>query len=150
MEQYFSFTYNDLDTDALADKVRHALNAVCDRAHATDCPEAGTYDVVLSDRHMATLMNLYVTRSRAAMIYPHYSDWEIGTAAQGEITTGEALNITLMPHVPYSPEGIPMRERTLLKDGTVAIHTRHNALLPLPRHQSPLVTISTRNWTTAR
>lgn len=119
VEQYFSFTYNDLDTDALADKVRHALNAVCDRAHATDCPEAGTYDVVLSDRHMATLMDLYVTRSRAAMIYPHYSDWEIGTAAQGEITTGEALNITLMPHVPYSPEGIPMRERTLLKDGTV-------------------------------
>lgn len=72
VEQYFSFTYNDLDTDALTDKVRHALDAVCDRAHATDCPEAGTYDVVLSDRHMATLMELYVTRSRAAMIYPHY------------------------------------------------------------------------------
>ncbi len=119
VEQYFSFSYDDLDTAALSEKVKHALDAVCDRAHAHDCPAAGTYDVVLSGEHMATLMQLYTRRAHASMVYPHYSDWEVGTAAQGELDGGEAINLTLVPSLPYSDEGIPMKDLALLKGGIV-------------------------------
>lgn len=119
VEQYFSFSYDELDTAALSDKVKHALDAVCDRAHAHDCPAAGTYDVVLSGEHMATLMQLYTHRAHASMVYPHYSDWEAGTAAQGELSGGEAINLSFVPSLPYSDEGIPMKELALLKGGSV-------------------------------
>lgn len=120
VEQYFSFRYEDLDTEALRDKAEKALTTVCDRAHATEYPRAGVYDVVLSGEHVATLLSLYTGRSHASMLYPRYSDWEIGTGAQGDITTGEALNLTLVPSAPYSADGIPMVERTLLQNGQVA------------------------------
>lgn len=119
VEQYFSFRYEDLDQEALREKAAKALTTVCDRAHAQDYPKAGVYDVVLSGEHVATLLSLYSDRSHASMLYPKYSDWQVGTEAQGEITTGEALNLTLVPSAPYSPEGIPMTERTLLKEGRV-------------------------------
>lgn len=119
VEQYFSFRYEDLDTEALKEKAVKALDTVSDRAHATEYPKAGVYDVVLSGEHVATLLSLYTDRSHASMLYPKYSDWQVGTKAQGDITTGEAMNLTLVPSAPYSSEGIPMTERTLLKEGEV-------------------------------
>lgn len=119
VEQYFAFRYEGLDTEALTEKVQKALDTVCDRAHATEYPKAGVYDVVLSGEHVATLLSLYTDRSHASMLYPKYSDWKIGTKAQGEITMGEAMNLTLVPSAPYSGDGIPMVERVLLKEGEV-------------------------------
>lgn len=117
VEQYFAFSYDNLDTEALTEKAVKALNTVRDRSHAKDCPKAGEYDVVLSGEHVATLLQLYAARANASMIYPHYSDWSIGTKTQGDITTGEALNLTLMPSAPYSEDGIPMTDRLLIEKG---------------------------------
>lgn len=79
--------------------------------------------MVLSGEHVATLLQLYAARANASMIYPHYSDWSIGTKTQGDITTGEALNLTLMPSAPYSEDGIPMTDRLLIERASLSAYT---------------------------
>ena len=119
VEQYFSFRYEGLDTQALTEKVRRALDTVRDRAHARKAPKAGVYDVVLSGEHVYTLLDLYVARTNASQLYPGYSDWKKGVQTQGAALTGEGLNLTLVPSAPYSWDGVPMKERLLLKEGQV-------------------------------
>lgn len=117
VEQYFHFDYDGLDTDALERKAADALNTVRDRAKAEKSPAGGTYDVVLSGEHVKTIMEFYLERANAAQVYAKYSDYAPGTSVQGETVRGEALNITAVPDAPYSPEGIPMAERPLVRDG---------------------------------
>lgn len=57
------------------------------------------------------------------MVYPGYSGYQAGMDVQGEKVQGEKLNITLHASNPYSSEGIPMKDLTLLKEGELkAIH----------------------------
>lgn len=117
VEQYFHFDYDELDADALARKAADALNTVRDRARAEKSPAGGTCDVVLSGEHVRTILSFYLDRANAAQVYAKYSDYAPGTPVQGETVRGEALNITAMPEAPYSPEGIPMTARPLVRDG---------------------------------
>lgn len=117
VEQYFSFRYEDLETEELYKKAKQALMTVYDRARAIKTPVGGIYDLILSGEHVATLLSLYAARANASMIYPKYSDWKPGTMVQGEEVKGERLNMSLLPSAPYSGEGIPMKERALLKAG---------------------------------
>lgn len=117
VETYKSFAYDDLNTDALKEKVKQALAMTKSRAKASAAPLAGNYSVLLSDSYVKTFFSFYVDRSNASMIYPKYSSYSVGTNVQGENVTGERLNITLKPMAPYSQEGIPMTERPLLSDG---------------------------------
>ena len=117
VEQFFQFEYPDLNTEALTEKARKAIAAVRDRAAAQESPQAGTYDVVLSGDQVGTLMNYYLDRANAALVYAQYSDWEKGKPVQGEDVQGEKLNLTLLPKAPYSLEGIPMAARPLVENG---------------------------------
>ena len=117
VEQYFQFKYADLNTDALTEKARQAIAAVRDRAAAQESPQAGTYSVVLSGEEVRSLMEYYLGRANAALVYAQYSDWEKGKPVQGEDVQGEKLNLTLLPKAPYSLEGIPMTTRPLLENG---------------------------------
>lgn len=121
VEQFFQFKYADLNTEALTAKAKQAIAAVRDRAAAQKSPQAGTYSVVLSGEEVATLMEYYTERSLAPYVYAHYSDWAVGKPIQGEEVQGEKLNLTLLPLVPYSEEGIPMIERPLVKDGELQL-----------------------------
>ena len=117
VEQFFQFEYPDLNTEALTAKAKQAIAAVRDRAAAQESPQAGTYDVVLSGDQVGTLMNYYLDRANAALVYAQYSDWAAGKPVQGEDVQGEKLNLKLLPKAPYSLEGIPMAERPLLENG---------------------------------
>ena len=117
VEQFFQFEYADLNTDALTEKAKKAIAAVRDRAAAQESPQAGTYDVVLSGDQVGTLMNYYLDRANAALVYAQYSDWAAGKRVQGEEVKGEKLNLKLLPQAPYSPEGIPMVPRPLMENG---------------------------------
>jgi len=119
VETYKSFSYDDLNTDELKEKVKAALEMTRARAKACTAPAAGTYSVILSDSYVKTFFSYYIARANAAMIYPKYSSYSVGTNVQGENVTGETLNITLKPIAPYSEEGIFMTERPLLLDGTL-------------------------------
>lgn len=117
VEQYFHFDYDDLDTAALEQKAAAALNTVCDRAKAEKSPAGGEYDIVLSGENVKTVLEFYLRRANASMVYAKYSDYAPGAAVQGEKVHGEKLNITAEPDAPYSAEGIPMAERSFITDG---------------------------------
>ncbi len=119
VETYKSFSYDELNTEALKEKVKEALTMTKARAEANTAPAAGSYSVILSDSYVKTFFSYYVDRSNASMIYPKYSSYTVGANVQGEDIKGEKLNITLRPMAPYSQEGIPMKERPLLSDGVL-------------------------------
>ncbi len=119
VEMYRSFSYDSLRSDALTEQVREALQLVKDRANAETAPKAGTYDVVLSDNYAATIFEYYNGRSCGSYIYQGYSDYKPGEFVQGdrEDIKGQLLNLTYLPTVPFSAEGIPMKELPCIRDG---------------------------------
>ncbi len=117
VEQYQNFAYNDLDTEALTAQVKEALDMVVARAHATNAPAKGRYDVILSGKSMRTIFSFYAARANAQRVYPGYSKYQKGTKVQGEQVSGERVNMTLKATAPYAYEGIPMKDLELIKDG---------------------------------
>ena len=117
VETYHNFSYRDLDTEAFRKDVEEALEMTLARARAAAAPKAGTYRVILSGEQMRTFFEYYVDRSDSGMIYQKYSGYETGMQVQGDSVKGDALTIILKAMDPYSLEGLPMRDRTLLEDG---------------------------------
>ncbi len=123
VEMYYDFEYSAPDAQALSELTRQALQSVRDRALASRAPASGSYDLVLSGRHLYTLLSAYLEKADASMIYAKYSPYAIGTRVQGDDVTGEALDITLTPDEPYSTDGIPMPERALITQGKLVAIT---------------------------
>ncbi len=121
VETYQDFYYEDLKTEALAAKVKNALEMSRDRALATNAPKAGKYRVILSGQYVKTIMEYYMDRSTSSMVYPKYSNYQVGDDVQGENITGDLLNIDIIADTPYSSEGIPMKDRTLISNGTLKL-----------------------------
>lgn len=121
VETYKSFSYNDLELDAMKALATDALLLTKSRAIATVAPKTGKYNVILSDRQVETMLSYYVERSYSDYIYPGYSNYKVGTKVQGEKVAGELLNIELNASEPYSAEGIPMIDRPLITDGTLDV-----------------------------
>lgn len=117
VEQYQDFSYNDLDTEALTAQAKEALDAVSARARAVEAPPKGNYDIILSGKQMRTIFSFYASRANAQMVYPGYSTYQKGTKVQGEDVTGEKVNMALKATVPYSYEGIPMKDTELIREG---------------------------------
>ena len=119
VETYHSFAYREADTEGLRRDVEEALAMTRARAEAVKAPKAGEYAVLLSGKHMETLLSYYLSRSGTAMVYQKYSNYSVGTAVQGEDIQGDALTIWLKAKDPYSIEGIPMKDRVLIEEGTL-------------------------------
>lgn len=119
VEMWQNFSYDTLNLTALREKVSRALSVVHDRAHADTAPKAGNYDVILSDQYVRVVMGYYLDRASGAYIYNNYSDFAPGNFVQGdkEKVSGELLNLTYMPTVPYSSEGVAMKELPCIRDG---------------------------------
>lgn len=122
VEMYRSFGYTELNTEALTAHVKEALTFVRDRARAQRILKSGNCDVILTGANVKEVLLFYPDRAAAHMLYPGYSTWKVGDDVQGE-TAGERLDITLKAMQPYSEEGIPMQDRTLLESGVMrAVH----------------------------
>ena len=119
VEVYHSFGYDNLNCDALREKVTTALREVADRAIARAELPSGTYNLILSGENAAEVLSYYIARSSAGMVYPGYSTWKVGTDVQPEMKDGERLNMTLRAKVPFSSEAIPMKDRPVIADGKV-------------------------------
>lgn len=119
VELYRDFCYDGLEKEDLAKKVASALHYATDRTEAKKGLPTGTYDVILSDDCVAEILSYYISRSSAGMVYSGYSPWKLGDAAQPEQGKGEKLNLTLHATVPFSTEGIPMKDRPVIKNGKV-------------------------------
>ncbi len=119
VETYHQFSYRDLDTEALRKDVEEALEMTQARAKAKVAPKAGKYRVILSGEEMRTFFQYYINRAGAGMIYQKYSSYQTGMQVQGEEVKGDELTIILKAKDPYSQEGIPMKDRTLLEKGVL-------------------------------
>ncbi len=116
VELHNIFEYDSPDTEALTAKVAGALRSVRDRANAQKILKSGTYDVVLCGDQVPEVLSYYKDRASAEMIYPQYSDWKAGEVIQKR-GKGEKLDLTLIATRPFSDEGIPMRNRALIRRG---------------------------------
>ncbi len=119
VELYQDFSYRDLDTAALTDLVARALDTVCARAKAVRAPQAGSYRVILSDKHVVTLLQNYLTKANAGNVYAGWSQYACGKPVQGEQVQGERLNITMVADVPFDEEGLEKIDRVMLQDGVL-------------------------------
>lgn len=117
VEIHNRFSYDELDEQALSDKVAEALTFVRDRARARRVLKSGTYDLVLSGDAVGKVLTYYMSRSSASAVYAKYSTWQKGGDVQGENVAGERLNLTLRAVEPYSIEGIPVADLPLLSGG---------------------------------
>ncbi|MBD5170334.1 MAG: hypothetical protein HDT20_09515 [Oscillibacter sp.] len=119
VEIHNTYSYDGLETQALSEKVEEALHFVRDRAKAQRVLKSGTYDLVLSGDAVNEVLSYYQSRSAAHVVYAKYSTWQQGENVQGGDTKGEHLDITLRAALPYSEEGIPMKDLPLLRDGVL-------------------------------
>lgn len=117
VEMHHTFSYDELNTASLTQKVAESLTFVCDRASAKRVLKSGSYDLVLSGNAVPTVLSYYVSRSSASMLYAKYSSWNVGDTVQGDSIDGEKLDLTLCATVPYDAEGIPMQDLPLVADG---------------------------------
>ena len=51
------------------------------------------------------------------MVYAKYYTFRAGCNVQGENVEKDRINLTLKATVPYSEEGIPMKDRELVRNG---------------------------------
>ena len=66
-----------------------------------------------------TGLTMYLDKCDASMVYPGYSKYTVGTNLHEEKITGEKISIDAYSSSPFSEEGIPMPERSLITDGIV-------------------------------
>lgn len=123
VELHYSFKYDCVNEKALAELAAEGIKSAKDRSVAKRTLKSGSYDIILSGKELAEILNYYWDRSNAAFIYPHYSDYKVGDNVQGEDAEGEKLNLTLVATQPYSSEGTKMKDITLTKQGELkAVH----------------------------
>ena len=121
VETYQDFMYNDWNVDALREKVRSTMELTKARAKAKTAPTAGEYRLILSGGYVDELFSYYVSRASSSTIYPKYSSFSVGCDVQGEEVLKDRVNLTLTTTVPFSNEGIPMKELEMVKNGKLQV-----------------------------
>ncbi len=123
VELHYTFKYDKINEKALSEMAAEGIKSAKDRSVAKRCLESGNYDIILSGKELATVLEYYTDRSDAAYIYPHYSDYKVGDHIQGDEVQGEKLNLTLIATQPYSDEGTKMSDLKLAENGELkALH----------------------------
>ncbi len=117
VETYQDFSYNGWNLDAIREKARNTIELTRARARATTAPVAGEYRLILSGGYVNEFMSYYVNRASSFAIYQKYSTFSAGCDVQGGEVSKDRVNMTMKSNVPFSDEGIPMKNRELVKDG---------------------------------
>ena len=117
VETYQDFSYNGWNLDAIREKERYKIVLNRARARATSAPLAGEYRLILSGGYVNEFMSYYVNRASSFAIYQKYSTFSAGCDVQGGEVSKDRVNMTMKSNVPFSDEGIPMKNRELVKDG---------------------------------
>lgn len=125
VELHLQFEYDNLDTEAIKIKCREALHSVRDRALAEPAPKDLTgIPIILCDGAVGEFLDFYLQRANASNIYPGYSPFCEGYEICSECNK-EKLNLTMVPDVPYSRDGVKMEKKIFIEDGIVkALHGR--------------------------
>lgn len=117
VEIYNSFSYEELEEEELALKAKDAIINTGYRDKSEKAPKTGSYDVILSGDEIKTFFSFYLDNALTSMVYQKYSKFKIGDNVQGEEIKGDKIIITLTSSVPFSNEGIELKDRILIEDG---------------------------------
>lgn len=127
VEIFNMFSYDDLKEEELSLMGKEAIINAGYRDRSKDAPETGEYDVILCGSSVHEFFGYYLANSRTDMIYQKYSNFRLGENVQGTDIKGDKVNITLKSSVPFSNEGIVLKDTKLIEDGVLkAIHGPYN------------------------
>ena len=114
VELFDYFRYEGEQYSALSERVEEKLTEVRDRSHARPLPESGEYSVILEGECVREMLGYVLWRANARNVRTGYS-----TASVGQDAGGRLPDITATPTQPYSPEGLRMTERPLVRGGVL-------------------------------
>lgn len=127
VEIFSMFSYDELKEEELALMAKEAIINAGYRDKSTEAPATGKYDVILCDSSVHEFFEYYLTNSRTDMIYQKYSNFKLGENVQGTDIKGDKVSIELKSSVPFSKEGIVLKDTKLIEDGVLkAIHGPFN------------------------
>lgn len=119
VEIYNSFNYDELLEEDLALKAKEAIINTGYRAQSENAPKNGVYDVILVEDSVKEFFKYYSENALTEMVYQKYSSFNVNDNVQGKEIKGDKLNITLTSSVPFSNEGIELKDRVLIEDGVL-------------------------------
>lgn len=127
VEIFSMFSYDELKEEELALMAKEAIINAGYRDKSKEAPETGKYDVILCDSSVHEFFEYYLINSRTDMIYQKYSNFKLGENVQGTDIKGDKVSIELKSSVPFSKEGIVLKDTKLIEDGVLkAIHGPYN------------------------
>lgn len=127
VEIFNMFSYDELKEEELSLMGKEAIINAGYRDKSKDAPVTGDYDVILCGSSVHEFFGYYLANSRTDMIYQKYSNFKIGDNIQGNDIKGDKINIELKSSVPFSNEGIVLKNTKLIEDGVLkAIHGPYN------------------------
>lgn len=111
--------------NVLSNKVLHSLKLAKDRSTAeVYYPIVKPKYIILEGTCVRDLLSYFLYQCSASQIYPGYSDYNIGTL----INCNMPFNLYLNPHIPYSNEGIKLRNIPLIENCKVQNITGNSRL----------------------
>lgn len=127
VEIFNMFAYDDLKEEELSLLGKEAIINAGYRDKSKDAPETGKYDLMLCGSSVHEFFGYYLANSRTDMIYQKYSNFKLGDNVQGKNIKGDKINIELKSSVPFSNEGIVLKNTKLIENGVLkAIHGPYN------------------------
>lgn len=127
VEIFSMFSYDELKEEELALMAKEAIINAGYRDKSKEAPATGKYDVILCDSSVHEFFEYYLINSRTDMIYQKYSNFKLGENVQGTDIKGDKVSIELKSSVPFSKEGIVLKDTKLIEDGVLkAIHGPYN------------------------
>ena len=120
VEMFDYFSYEGMQSECLAQRVKKSLTEVKARSQAQRALRSGVYDIIIEGVCVREVLGYYLWKASAENIYTKYSECKIGDMMQGE-GAKFPLNITASATVPYSDEGIKMKDMPLVSDGRLSM-----------------------------
>ncbi len=129
VEIYQDYHFSDSDScgdetnipEQLARLAASVLQTAKDRSVAIPFPNhAAPSAIILEGYCVSELFRFFLERCDASMIYPHYSDYTVGTILPFKSDT---LTVTLKASAPYTPEGIKLQDTVLIQNNRISAIT---------------------------
>ncbi|MGL4773351.1 MAG: metallopeptidase TldD-related protein [Clostridium sp.] len=119
VETYRDFKFGEALKEELGRSVKETIEITEQRDKACELPKSGKYTCIISGPAVEEFAFYYKGKSNAANIYQRYSDFKVGENVQGEGVIGDKINMDLIAKVPYSEEGLSLKDTVLIEDGVL-------------------------------
>ena len=129
IELYRSYDSGTCDAEGLRRDLIKTMEQGRDRLASVPTPALGKTAVIFSTDDAREIYNYFLDRLDPALIYRHFSDWEIGKPVSDGIT-GDRMTVKTARFLPnssrnftYDSEGAPIRDMILMEDSVPVAFT---------------------------